>query len=92
MLNKIIFIVLVLSLLLIQYKIWFTPNGLNQTLELKQMIAKQEILNAKEKRKNEMLRKSIDNFKKDSSNIEDRARSDLGMIKQGETFYQVIHQ
>lgn len=90
MLNKIVFIVFFLSLVLIQYKIWFNPQGLSETLELKKFIHKQETINAQEQQKNVNLKKSIDKFKQNNSDVEDRARNDLGMIKQGETFYQVI--
>jgi cell division protein FtsB len=81
---------LFILLAIFQYQIWFKPNGITKTFHLKQEIAAQQQLNDQEKKHDDNLQADVASLKKSDTTVEDHARNELGMIKKGETFYQVI--
>lgn len=87
---KPIVIVLVIVLAVLQYKLWFARDSLLEVFHLKQTIALQESKIAEIKENNAALAVDIENLKKGGGAIETRARTDLGMVKSGEVFYQVV--
>lgn len=58
--------------------------------DLSQQIDKQEEANATLKARNDALDAEVRDLKTGYAAIEERARSELGMIKQDEVFYQVV--
>jgi cell division protein FtsB len=80
---------LVLSLLLLwlQYRLWFAEGSLQEQAELKERLALLEVENARLEEKNNELLEEIVSLKTSNELIEERAREDLGLIKQGETLY-----
>jgi len=83
-------ILLLILFLILQYKLWFAHGGFLETRTLKQKIA---ILQKKDEnlsKQNAILMADINALKNNNNAIESRARNDLGMIKKGETFYQVV--
>lgn len=87
---KPIIIILFILLGLLQYRLWLAPGGINNTIELKQQIAllEKEVQDAQQK--NAVLLADVKDLKQGNEAIEERARSELGMIKQGEVFYQIV--
>jgi|WetSurMetagenome_2_1015567.scaffolds.fasta_scaffold122560_2 cell division protein FtsB len=83
-------IIFLILLLLIQYRLWFGDDGLAQAFRMKHAIVEQENQNSSLKQHNEQLISDIAALKHNNAAIENRARNDLGMIKNGETFYQII--
>ena len=73
-----------------QYKLWIEPNGFLKTWHLKQEVAAQSDENAKLKARNLAVEAEIKDLKEGTAAIEERSRSDLGMVKKGETFYQFV--
>ena len=59
---------------------------------VKQQIAEQKEKNVSFKQRNETLNAEVSDLKQANAAIEERARSELGMIKEDEVFYQVIDQ
>jgi len=88
--KKIIVLLLLVLLAIFQYQLWFKPDGIKKTLDLKQAIANQKQINNAEKKHNNNLQADVSSLEKDNSTLEEHVRNDLGMIKKGETFYQVI--
>jgi cell division protein FtsB len=82
--------VLLAALVLVQHKLWFGQGGMLQLWEQEQAIeAKaQEIQRLKER--NIALEAEVVDLKQGLDAIEERARSEMGMIKHNETFYQII--
>lgn len=80
---------LVLSLLLVwlQYRLWFAEGSLQEQADLKHRLALLERENARLEEKNNELLEEIVSLKTSNELIEERAREDLGLIKQGETLY-----
>ncbi len=89
---KLLPILLILLLLFLQYRLWFDTGGVVDMLHLKKKLASQMEKNAELKKYNEDLARQIELLQENESSIESRARHDLGMIKQGETFYQVVDE
>jgi len=76
--------------LLIQFDIWFKDDGLYRVKELEEMIGSQVEENERLKLRNEQLEREIEELKSGTESIEEKARTDLGMIKEGEEFYLIV--
>ncbi len=87
---KIATYVLLVILVLLQYPLWFGSGGVFAVWRLHREIAAQEQENAKLKDRNQALEADVNDLKQGLAAIEERARTELGMVKKGETFYQVI--
>jgi cell division protein FtsB len=79
-------------LLLLQYSLWFGNGGLLRVWQLHQAVEAQRVENVRLKGRNDALEAEVRDLKQGLEAIEERARSDLGMIKRGETFFQVIEE
>ncbi|MGD9842664.1 MAG: cell division protein FtsB [Steroidobacteraceae bacterium] len=75
--------------LLLQYRLWVSDNGMREVWRLRQEVATQQQRNAELKDRNRTLTGEVLDLKKGKSAIEERARTDLGMVGSNETFFQV---
>ena len=87
---KIIAFVLLFLLIWLQYKIWLQDGGVPEVVQLQQEVeeVKTEVQQLQER--NSSLDAEVKDLKKGLDAIEERARSEMGMIKEGEIYYQVI--
>lgn len=85
-----IIIGLAVLFVVLQYQLWFTKDGLLSAWQWRTEIEQQKLVNAELSGRNAQLQQDIKNLKHHGEFIESRARSDSGMIKKDETFYQVI--
>lgn len=87
---KIIVIFLLTLLIWLQYKVWLQDGGIPEVLQLEQEIevVRAEVKTLKER--NASLNAEVKDLKKGLDAIEERARSEMGMLKEGEVYYQVI--
>lgn len=87
---KILFTALICLLGILQYRLWLGNGGLTEVHHLQerqeQQLAENEIL----KERNDSLAAEVVDLKQGMEAIEERARSEMGMIKSNETFYRVI--
>ena len=83
-------VVLVSLLFFLQYRLWFESGGMMHLLHLKKELVEETQKNDRLKARNSVLLKQIEILQQNNAAIESRARADLGMIKKGETFYQVV--
>ena len=81
-----VFAALILAL---QYPMWLGKGGWLQVREYDRALAEQREQNAKLKARNEALDADVRDLKTGSEAIEERARSELGMIRQDEVFFQL---
>lgn len=81
---------LLLLLVLLQYRLWLGDGGLHEVGQLKAEITRQREENAQLRERNRTLAAEVQDLKKGTTAIEERARTDLGMIGRSETFYQVV--
>jgi len=77
-------------LVVLQYPLWFGSGGVLALWRLNREIAAQQADNLGLKERNAALAAEVNDLKQGYEAVEERARSELGMIKKGETFYQVI--
>jgi cell division protein FtsB len=81
---------LVVITALLQYKLWIGNGSFGEVYRLDRTIVAQEKENAVAKERNLALQAEVDDLKHGMDAIEERARSELGMIKKDETFFRVI--
>lgn len=77
-------------LVLLQYKIWLGEGGIPRILQLQEEVDTVQTQVDKLKERNQALDAEVQDLKKGLDAIEERARSELGMIGQDEVYYQVI--
>jgi cell division protein FtsB len=81
--------VLLAALLLLQYRIWVSADGVGEVLRLRAAVAEQQSDNERLSARNRQLAAEVRDLKQGYSALEERARSDLGMVGNNETFFQV---
>ena len=77
-------------LVLLQYRLWLGEGGMREVGRLRAEIATQRQENENLRERNRTLAAEVQDLKKGTVAIEERARTDLGMIGKTETFYQVV--
>ncbi len=82
-----IFLMLAMNL---QYTFWFGKNSVNTLKETKNLIEAEDARNAELQIRNNVLKAEVMDLKNDADSMEERARMELGYIKDGETFYRVV--
>jgi len=85
-----ILIGLFVCFIFLQRALWFTGGGIPYGHGLQREIAQQKQANAKLKRDNARRMQEVKALKKGGAAIEEHARTDLGWVKRGETFYQIV--
>ncbi len=81
---------LLIFFMLLQYRLWFGKNSVPDYLALEEEVQRQQLDNDKLKQRNKLLYADTDDLKSGVEAIEERARNELGMIKEGETFFRLI--
>jgi cell division protein FtsB len=81
---------LFIVLVLLQYRLWMSADGVREVSRLEAAVAKQRADNAQLSERNKQLAAEVRDLKSGVTALEERARSDLGMIAANETFYQVV--
>jgi cell division protein FtsB len=83
-------VLLFITLSLLQYRLWFGKNSVPDYLSLQEDVTRQQLANKKLQQRNKLLYADTDDLKLGTEAIEERARNELGMIKENETFFRVI--
>jgi len=89
---RVILIILVVLLVLLQARLWSGDGGLAEIWTLRQALEQQKKENMTLRERNEALEAEVRDLKQGSAAIEERARSELGMIKEDETFFQAVEE
>ena len=76
----------------LQLKLWTGTGGTPDVARLRARVEAQRAENETLKKRNEALAADVRDLKEGREGVEERARSELGMVKPGETFYQVIEE
>jgi len=74
----------------LQYRLWWGDGGLGEARELQDRVAAQRQENVRLQQRNDALAAEVEDLKSGEAAIEDRARSELGMVRPGEVFYRVV--
>ena len=83
-------ILLVVLLVGLQIRLWVGEGSLAHRAELDRQLELQTEKNRQLKQRNYLIAQEVESLKNNLDSIEEKARKDLGMIKQGEIFYLVI--
>lgn len=83
---------LIVILLLLQYRLWFSHDGLPSVLYLHRQVEIQRQDNGVLEQRNQLLAADVHDLKSGMDALEERARNDMGMIKSQETFFQIIEE
>ena len=87
-----IMILLLLVLAGLQYRLWFGSGSWEQIVYLQREIEQQKLVNQGLSVRNAILENEVRDLKNGMGSIEERARSELGLIKDGETFYLLVDE
>ena len=82
--------VLAIALILLQGRLWFSDKGLREVSGLQASVETQRAANLEQAERNRQLSAEVANLKTGLTALEERARSELGMVSASETFYQVV--
>lgn len=85
-------LILFAIVILLQYPLWLGKGSWIKVWELDRQVEAQKKLNLQTKSRNAMLDAEVRDLKQGTEAIEERARTDLGMVKQGEVFYQLVEE
>ncbi len=81
---------LLVTFLWLQYRLWVGEGSLAEVHNLQQEISRQQAELERLTQRNRVLEAEVLDLKTGLEALEERARTELGMIKEGELFYQVI--
>jgi cell division protein FtsB len=82
--------ILGVALILLQYRVWVSDQGLREVSRLRAAVQAQSTANLEQGARNRQLSAEVADLKGGLTALEERARSDLGMVATSETFYQVV--
>lgn len=83
-------LILLALLIALEVKLWAGEGGMREVWLLQRKLDEQKVDNQKLKQRNEALAAEVEDLKTGKAAIEERARSEQGLIKPGEVFYQVV--
>jgi len=89
---RIISLVLAALLLLIQYPLWLGKGGMLAVSDLKDQVQLAQVRTDQLKARNAKLESEVRDLREGTGAVEERARLELGMIKQNEIFVQVLRK
>jgi cell division protein FtsB len=87
---RVLLAILLLILILLQLKMWFGEGGFSDARRLEQRVEEQAKENEALAQRNRVLQAEVEDLRQGLGAVEERARSELGLIKESEEFYQVV--
>jgi cell division protein FtsB len=87
---RILAIILGVCLVSLQYRLWVSDQGMREIWRLSQSVEAQTAANAEQRERNGQLLAEVTDLKGGLAALEERARSELGMVGNSETFYQIV--
>lgn len=86
---RFLMVVLVVVLALLQARLWVSNGGLREVWRLETEVSRRTDENNRLEARNSALEAEVRDLKQGLAAAEERARTELGMIHAGETFYQI---
>jgi len=87
---RIFAVILAVALVLLQYRLWVSDQGMREVTRLQGAVERQKAVNREQRERNRELAAEVADLKGGMTAIEERARTELGMVGNSETFYQVV--
>jgi len=82
--------ILLLLLGLLQYRLWFAEGSFAEQHRLELQVEEQTRINAELQARNAVLEREVLELQTGNKGVEQRAREQLGLVREGETFYQIV--
>lgn len=76
----------------LQFRLWIGDGSLAEVWTLNKAVMAQQAENERLSARNDALAAEVEDLRQGKTAIEERARTELGMIARGETFFQIIPQ
>lgn len=89
---RLLLLLLIVVFVLLQYRLWVGDGSLAEVWQLYQDVERQEAQNERLWERNQALEAEVADLKQGLEAIEERAREELGMIKDNEIFYQIVEE
>lgn len=86
---------LIVALILLaglQYRLWFAQGSLAEQKRLEHQLEEQTEINRQLRDRNAVIEREVHDLKSGNLGLEQRAREQLGLIKEGEVYYQIIER
>ena len=87
---RIFALALAAALVLLQYRLWVSDQGMREVARLQTAVDAQQAANREQSKRNRQLAAEVADLKGGMTALEERARSELGMVGSSETFYQIV--
>jgi cell division protein FtsB len=87
---RIFALILGIFVISLQYRVWISDQGMREIWRLERSIQAQKAANAEQRDRNRQLLAEVTDLKVGLAALEERARSELGMVGNNETFYQIV--
>ena len=81
---------LLIIVALLQYRLWFGKYSVAEYRQVNQQVESQRQQNAKLAQRNQLIKADIEDLSAGLEAVEERARNELGLIRDGETFYRIL--
>jgi cell division protein FtsB len=78
------------AVVLLQYRVWGSDHGMREVARLRAAVEVQTAANVEQRERNRQLVAEVNDLKGGLTALEERARSELGMVGDSETFYQIV--
>jgi cell division protein FtsB len=82
--------IIILLIVLLQYRLWFVNGGIEQIQHDQLMLVDLKKQVEEKRERNAALYAEVEDLRKGQDSLEEHARKELGMIRDGETFFQVL--
>ena len=82
--------VLLLILVFLQYRLWIAEGSLAEQKRLERQVVEQTAVNQELLERNAVLEREVLELQSGKEGVEQRAREELGLVREGETFYHFV--
>ncbi|MFU8784580.1 cell division protein FtsB [Aliidiomarina sp.] len=87
---RLLTVIIIGLVLVLQYRIWFGQQGMQDFRELQSDVARQQAANESLEQRNQLIAADIDDLRNALEAVEERARNELGLVRPEETFFRLI--
>jgi cell division protein FtsB len=87
---RIVILLLLALMAALQYRLWFGQHSVEQYFQRQQELKSHELTNVDLKKRNLMILADVEDLQSGLDSIEERARNELGLVKQNEVFFRLV--
>ncbi len=87
---RIVILLLLALMAALQYRLWFGQHSVEQYFQRQQELKSHQLTNLDLKKRNLMILADVEDLQSGLDSIEERARNELGLVKQNEVFFRLV--